>query len=405
MQIGPQPPMRLRVSSPVLAGLLLAVAPRAQADFSDFGVSPLRIAIGSANLKLGGDANGAVFARQQPDSPGLEQWGGTGALRFFPVLERDYDSGLQIGLHASILAWRDRLSNDRYNGTVFEKTYVAVQSGLGSVELGDTDGAAYRLSVAGPKVDEKVSIDNPEMTFFTNPLDHRAFDEVFTVRSEVGSSLNYAKISYYSPRLFGIQLAGSFAPSEGKNILPLVSSGPHVPDRQKNIWELAASYTNTFGRTSLGAYAALSMGHNADKTPGHEGLTDWGVGLAADYSLNDDTKLSLGSAYRETNAYAFNINSVFASGVTHAVHTSAEVTYRSWLAGFELINGTADGALGSPTLNVQGYEASIAYALNSNLQLTAGWQRLRYSRSAGLFYNGAPAIPMNAEFLHLDFHV
>ena len=394
--------MRLPAFLIVFMGVL---GTSASADPADLTVAPLKVAIGNADLRLGGDVNGAVFVRQQPAFPGLDSWGGTGALRFFPSLERDYDSGLAIGFHASILAWRDRLANDRYGGQVFEKAYFTVQSGLGSIELGDTDGAAYRLSVAGPKVDEKVSLDNPEMTFFLNPLDHRAFDEVFTVRSEAGASLNFAKISYYSPRLFGIQLAGSFTPSEGKDILPFASSGPHFSNRERNLWEGAASYTNTFGRSSVGAYAALTVGHNADKTPGHEGLTEWGLGLASDYSLNDEMKVSLGAAYRESNAYAFDINNVFATSSTRAVHTSAELAYGSWLGGIELINGTADGALGTPTVNVQGYEASLAYVLNTNLQLTAGWQRLRYARSAGVFYDGAPAIAMNAEFLHLDFHV
>src|SRR4029077_21207034 len=133
----------------------------ANGSISDWSVSPLRVAIGNANFRLGGDANGAAFAAEQPDFAGLDAGGATGALRFFPSLERDYDSGLSIGLHASILAWRDRLSNDRYGGDVFEKAYFTVQTGLGTVELGDTDGAAYRLAVSGPKVDEKVSIDDP----------------------------------------------------------------------------------------------------------------------------------------------------------------------------------------------------------------------------------------------------
>ena len=390
--------------------LLLACAPfcgaqDALADVADWSVSPLRIEVGDLNLKLGGDANGAVYTSDQPGFAGLDRTGATGALRLFPSIERDYDSGLAIGFHASILAWRDRLSNDRYGGDVFEKAYLSLQTGLGTVELGDTDGAGYRLATVGPKVDEKTSIDDPEITFFRNPATGRAFDEIFTVRTEVGESLNYAKLSYYSPRLFGIQLAGSYAPSEGKNVLPFVSSGPHLADRQKNVWELAANYAESFDELAVGAYAALSMGHDAAKTAGHEGLTDWALGLAGDYNLNDDTKLSLGAAWRQTNAYAFNINSVFANGQTRALHASASATYGAWIAGLELTNGTADGSLAAPTLGVHGYEASLAYVLNTNLQVTAGWQRLVYARSSGTFYNGRPSIDMDAEFLHLDFHV
>ncbi len=384
---------------------LFAAAPPAQASLTDWSVSPLVSRIGEAEFHLGGDAYGAAFTNDQPDFPGLDTSGATGALRLYPKFERVYDSGLVIGLHASVLAYRDRLTNDRYGGDVFEKVYGSVEMGLGTVELGQTDGAAYKLAVSGPKVDERLSLDDSEITFFRDPLTGRAFNETFRIATPVGSSLNYVKLSYFTPRLFGIELAGSFAPTEGKDVIPFISSGPHVANRQKNIWELAANYTNDFGPVSLGAYAAVTMGHNAEKTAGHEGLTDWGLGAAADWDVNDDLKLSFGGAWRETNAYAFAINNVLATGSTHAVHASASATYESWILGGEITEGTADGALGLPTLGVHGYQASLGYTINSNLQLTAGWQELRYARSAGVFYTGLPVLTMNAEYLHLDFHV
>src|SRR5271165_1634459 len=144
------------------------------------------------------------------------------------------------------------------------------------------------------------------------------------------------------------------------------------------------------------------MGHDAAKTIGHEGLTDWALGTEADYDVNDDIKLAVGGAYRQSNADVFGINGVLANGTTRALHASTTVTYDSWIAGAELTNGNADGSLGAPTVGVHGYGASVGYVINTNLQLTAGWQQLRYARSAGAFYNGLPAIKMNAEYLHLD---
>ena len=41
---------------------------------------------------------------------------------------------------------------------------------------------------------------------------------------------------------------------------------------------------------------------------GQEGVSDLGFGLRADYPVNDDLSLSLGGAYRQSNAYAFDIN-------------------------------------------------------------------------------------------------
>ena len=395
--------MRARVFA-WAGGLVFAFAGAAEADITDWSVSPLSVRLANLEFRLGGDANGAAFTNDQPSFSGLDTTGATGALRFYPSLERDYDSGLIIALKGSILAFHDRLSNDRYGGDVFEKGYLTVQSGLGTIELGDTDGAAYRLAITGPKVDEKTSIENPEITFFRDPLTGRAFDEIFTVRTDVGSSVNFAKLSYYSPRLFGVQLALSYAPSEGKDVIPFVANGPHVANRERNLWELAANYNGNFGALAVGAYAALAMAHNDARTAGHEGLTDWALGTALDYNLSDDWKISLGGSYRQANAYAFNLNNVLSNGSTRALHASTSATYGSWIAGFEFTDGTADGSLGAPTLGVHGYEASLGYVLNSNLQLSGGWQQLRYARSTGVFYTG-PKFDANAYFLHLDFHV
>jgi hypothetical protein len=386
-------------------GLVSAGISPATASLTDWSVAPWTVKVGDADFRLGGHAYGAAFGNDQAGFPGLDTNGVTGALRFYPRLERSYDSGLVLGLHASILAYRDRLTNDRYGGDVFEKFYGAMQTGLGTVELGNVDGAGYKLAVSGPKVDEHLSLDDPQITFFRDPLTGHAFDEVFTVATPAGASLNFAKLSYYSPRLFGVEIGASFTPSESKDVLPFISAGPHVPNRQRYIWEFAANYTDYLGPVSLGAYGSISMGHNDMRTIGHEGLTDWALGTAADWSVNDDWKLSAGVAYRESNAYAFTINNVLAAGTTRAVHTSATATYNSWIAGVELIQGDADGSAGLPTLGVHGYQASIGYVINSNLQLTAGWQQLRYGRDAGVFYNGLPVIKMNAEYLHLDFHV
>ncbi|MBV9332033.1 MAG: porin [Alphaproteobacteria bacterium] len=379
-----------------------ALASCAWADIPDWAPQPLSITVGDVQASLGGDANGAAFVRDQPAYPRLDTADLTGALRFFPSLERTYDSGLVLGFHGSILAYHDHLSNDRYDGEVMEKAYLSVQTGLGTAELGDSDGAGYRLAIVGPKVDEKTSIDDPEITFFRDPLSGRAMDEIFTVRTEAGATDNFAKVSYYSPRLFGLELGLSYAPSEGRAVLPLLSNGRSRPDRQSNIWQAAVNYDGSFGAMRAGAYGAISMARDGARTPGHEGLTDWALGAALDESVGDELKLSAGAAYRQTNAYGFDINDVMA-GSSRAIHASAAVTYRTWIAGAEFTDGSADGSAGRPRLGVHGEEASLAYILNANLQFTLGWQRLAYSRSSGNFYSG-PRFDGDAYFFHVDLH-
>ena len=44
------------------------------------------------------------------------------------------------------------------------RLYGEARTGLGRVEIGLTDGAAYDLAVTGPKVDAQVSLDDPQTT-------------------------------------------------------------------------------------------------------------------------------------------------------------------------------------------------------------------------------------------------
>jgi hypothetical protein len=339
-----------------------------------------------------------VFDADQPGT--VSKFSGTGAASLNASLERDYDSGLALSLKGQFELYHDRLSGDNYGSDFLAKLYGSVQTGLGKVDVGMADGAAYALAVVGPEVNPEVTIDNPNATFFRDPSTGQAFINVFTLNSAVESSLNYAKISYYTPRLFGVQIAVSFTPSEGKDVLPFVNNGPNVANREKSMWEGAVNYSDTFGPVTLSAYAGLTFGHGDRKTVGHAGLTDWGVGTQADWNIDDDTKLSVGGAFRQANTYAFDINDALLSGATRSLHLSTVLTRGSWSFGGEFGNGDADGALGLPTLGVHAYLVDAAYAVNSNLQIGGGWQKLDYARSSGTFFNGAPRINMDAVFLH-----
>lgn len=394
------------VKRAILAAIALAAqaGPAAALDLGDWSVPPYQTGLGDdLQLKLGGLAFGSLYGADQPDFAGFDSVGVTGAAVASASVERVYDSGLVLSLKSAFQLYHDRLSVDNYGGDFLEKLYGVAQTGLGRVEIGNADGAAYALAVSGPVVEGDISIDNANATFFRDPSTGRAFTNVFALNSTSEASLNYAKISYYTPRLFGVELAASFTPSEGKNVLPFLSNGPQVPDRQKSIWEAVASYNGYFGPVSLGFSAAWSGGHDDDKTAGHAGLSDWSLGAEVDYALSEDVKLAIGGALRRSNAYAFDINDVMEAGETTSKHLSATVTYGSWIVGGEWGNGAADGGLGEPGIGVHGASATIGYVVNSNLQMDVGWERFNYSRDAGVFYNGRPRIQMDAGFLHFQF--
>ena len=379
--------------------LVLAGYPAMAQDSDSLTLSPLQLPVGDAQLSVGGTASGALFDNSLDGQP----WS-SGSAKLMPRLHRDYDSGLSLGLNAT-LAVSDSLSRGRYGGNFFEKAFGEVRTGLGRLEIGQTDGAGYAVAAGGPKVDAQVSLEDPQTTFFRDPSTHHAVIDMFALRTEVGASSNYAKFAYVSPALFGAQLALSFAPNQGKEVLPFLHAGPQVPGRQADIWEAGLRYSTDFGPVNLTGYGGIAEGRGEHKLTGQEGVSDLAAGLRADYTVDDDLSLSLGGSYRTSNAYAFNAARSYDGATTRALHASASATYDQWIAGVEYGNGVAGSTAGAPRLGLNGYQASVGYVLNSNWQITAGWQRLEYDRSNGFFFNAASRLNMDAGFLHLNLHV
>ena len=359
--------------------------------------SPLSVPVGDAQLKLSGEAGGALFNPKQPGWSGAQA---SGDVRLMPELRRDYDSGLGLDLGGTFAA-QDPLSRGRYDGDVIERLAGEARTGLGKIEIGITDGAGYDLAVSGPKVDPGVSLDDPRTTFYRDPNTHRAVTDIFALRTEVGASSNYAKFAYTSPEVFGVQLALSFAPTEAKE-LPFLNAGPHVPGRQADIWEGAIHYETDLGPASLSAYGAVAEGRAEHKLAGQEGVSDLGAGARLDYPVNDDITLSLGGSYRQSNAHAFNVNESFVTGTTRADYVSTALSYKSWMAGLEYSNGIADQITGSPRLNQNGLEASLGYTISGSASISSGWQHLGYSRNSGAFFNGLPQLKLDAFYLHVN---
>jgi hypothetical protein len=358
---------------------------------------PLSWPVGDAELRLGGEAGGALFTPNQPGWSGAQA---SGDVRLMPSIVRDYDSGLDLDLGGTFAA-EDPLSRGRYDGDVIERLAGEARTGLGKIEVGITDGAGYDLAVSGPKVDPGVSLDDPRTSFYRDPGSHRAVTDIFALRTEVGASSNYAKIAYTSPEVFGLQIGLSFTPTEAKQ-LPFLNAGPHLPGRQVDVWEGAIHYTTDLGPASISAYGAFAEGRAEHKLPGQEGVSDLGAGVKADYPVNDDITLSLGGSYRQSNAHAFDVNQSFVTGTTRAGYVSTAISYKDWMAGLEYGNGVADAVPGAPRLGQNSVQASLGYTVSSSASISTGWQHLAYVRASGSFFNGLPQLKLDAFYLHVN---
>jgi hypothetical protein len=365
-------------------------------------MAPLSFPAGNAEVTVNAAASGALFGPDQPGLGGarLTDTGASGTFRLMPSLRRDYDSGLALSLEGTVAA-SSPLSRGRYDGDALERLAAVARTGLGRLEIGLTDGAGYDLAAGGPKVDPAVSLDDPRTGFFRDPASGRAASEIFALRTEVGASSNYAKFVYASPEIFGVQLGLSFTPSEGKQ-LPFLNAGPQVAGRAADIWEAALHVSQDVGPVSLSAYLATAQGRGEHKLGGQHGVTDTGFGLRADYFVSDTITLSLGGAYRTSNAHAFDINRSYGGAATRAIHVSSMLSDGTWSAGLEYGNGIAGAVPGQPRIGLNGMQASLGYRINNSISASTGWQHQSYGRDSGTFFNGTPRLSMDAVFLNLN---
>ena len=362
--------------------------------------------VGDFTIQLGGLAAGALFKESQthgPASPGGYDSTGTSGIATTNVLvQRILDNGMVIGAGGDFLLYHDNLSSDRYNNDTVERIFLFAQTGFGRVEVGQQDGASYTLGLVGPLPDEKVSLEkNRSLSLFRDPTTGKDFGGFFRERTNVQTSSNYAKINYVSPRLFGLQLGGSFTPEVNRSPLPYTGNPEDAPGRQRSLWELAANYTGYFSSMAVGLSAGFAHGSLKNATPGFSDLYDWAIGAQVLYPISD-IKLSAGGAYRETNAYLLDVDRVYRDNNTRVVHASVMAEKGAWLFGVEYSYAVVGGPV---EYGIAGYQLTAGYRVNDNLHLSAGWQWYTYNRDIGTFYNGLRTIDMNAAFFTLAYEL
>jgi hypothetical protein len=366
-------------------------------------LDPLEWQLGSYDLRLGAFAAGALFASAQEGGPGFAggyERNGASALATGNIrIQRTFDNGLVLGARSDLLLYRDRLSTDPYDNDTVQKAYIFLQTGFGRVEFGQQDGAAYTLGLTGPLVDQQVTLENRNISLYRDPTTGEDFGVFFRQVTAVQSSSNYAKINYVSPRLFGVQIGASFTPQTVRSALPFTGNPSDDPNQQHSIWEIAASYTGNVRGVAVGFSGGFAHGRLKNRSDGYENLYDWSVGTQLAYTI-EATTLSFGTAYRGSNAYLLDVEQVMSDSRSRMVQVSASIERPLWLAGAEFSFANIDGLVG---YEIKGFQVSAGYKINTNMQLSIGWQRYNYSRDAGLFYNGLAEIGMDGAFLALGY--
>lgn len=394
-----------------LPGLWLGIALAVAADgarAADEGsailpAEPVDLMVDDIDLSLGGFAGGALaYSWQAPgpsDPGGYDRSVASGELRSWLRAQRTLDNGIVFGLRTDLLLLHDHQSGDIYGNDALERLFGFAQTGFGRFEIGEVDGAAYSMALTGPDIDPQVSLEQRSISLFRDPGTGRDFGRFFKQVTAVQSSSNYAKINFLSPRLLGVQIGASFTPETVRTPLPW--TGNPQMNAQHDIWEVAVSYTDYISDVAVGLSAGYAQGSERQPTAAGNNLYDLSAGAEFAYNI-DDTKLTVGGAWRQTNAWLLNVYDVQQGTATEGDHFSATAERGPWRLGAETSNAHATGPV---DYDITGYQVTAGYLFTSAIELTGGWQWYHYARSSETFYNGLANIRMNAAYLGLSYRL
>jgi hypothetical protein len=240
---------------------------------------------GGVEFSLGGDMEiQAGFTDQDVDLPDRGYDFLTSTEIHFNF-RGEADNGLKYGAQVQLEADQGGTNNA-------DEVWTWLEGDWGRVQLGDQDGADSQMAYnAGLTQAGSGGIDGDVDDWFENVGN--------AVSSpEIEDTSDHTKITYYTPRIFGIQLGASLTPQTGSKGQDVANDDPDVNDDEfENHLGLGVNYKETFNEVELGLSLtggiADAVGHD------HEDFASWSVGgfvdymginLGASYGDNGDTR-------------------------------------------------------------------------------------------------------------------
>jgi len=209
--------------------------------------------------------------------------------------EGTLDNGMVAGASLVLEMGDDEgASANQGDEVTFQEAFAYLEGGFGRVEIGGTDGAAFKMHYTSPWFVPGNGVDSPNI-FNSNALSSTSG----TVAANSPSSYaliteDAPKISYFTPRLSGFQLGASYTPdatvrdpfSNGFGVSPTAGAGI------QEVFEIAANYAGEIGNVELGVDVYYVTGDGPASAPDPEEI---GVGASLGFA-----GFTLGGAYKET---------------------------------------------------------------------------------------------------------
>lgn len=317
------------------------------------------------------------------------------------------DSGLAISFRAE-LELEDDPEVD-LDADIIDEVYVQVQGGFGRIQLGMQDGVADQMIVSAPNVFAQFTISSIDMNPFemyrdeafnapdlaADPLAPFPFDlspfPPSRTRQVIGASGeaafldtapdftdDFTKIIYITPRVFGLQIGGSYTPNpcrndRGLNIAIDTVFGCGRSDKfGAHFWEVAGNFSKEFdGGYGVGVSGSYGRGKQNSLDPAlGDRPSEWHLGGEFFVDLASG-RLTIGGAYKDTdNIDAQNFGAVWA-GSQHW-DAGAKYSIGPWEVGGAYGKAESVGAFTSVGEELTMVIGGVSYKLGPGIKLGVG---------------------------------
>jgi predicted porin len=273
------------------------------------------------------------------------------------------DNGLVAGA-----ALKVQLGDDEGNAlntgddATFSEVYTFLEGGFGRVELGATDGAAFKMHYTSPWFVPGNGVDSPNIYNMNNG------GVTFSSRTSTFSLLaeDDNKISYFTPRLAGFQLGASFTPDTANDPVANGFGVSRTNSSTEDVFEIAANYAGELGGVSVGADVFYVTGEAA--LVGADDPEEVGAGLSLGFA-----GFTLGGAYTSVeNVVAGTQSTVTVASRGNETDTwTVGLAYGTgpWTVGVAYLESEAENNLGADIGSNSFLQVGGGYSLGAGVDL------------------------------------
>lgn len=260
------------------------------------------------------------------NAAGFDQQSDT-EIHFKPTIT--LDNGIKIGAMVQLEGQTD--------ADQIDQQFAYIEGSFGRVILGSENSAPMLMALGVPSAG--AGLDSGDLPSWIGGVNGDLITTTFNFSRDEDSA---QKITYFTPRFYGLQLGASYVPELAEDI-----DAPHnnINGVRDDAFGFGANYDRSFGDFAFGSSAGY-MDYGDDDAAVGDNPTNVGVGISLGYG-----GLSLGAAYNDLkDSVSGNIESYGVGGVHASGPVSVSLGY---------IYGEDDGA----STESDAFEFGVSYDL------------------------------------------